>query len=156
MDRQLFDSRSAFQAALQTCMGRARLTLQLFDPDFGWWQLGASSTDAQLRAFLRGGGRLLLAAHSNELIERDHARFLRLLDDYRHQIECRLTPRNLRHLTDSFCIADGRDIVRRFHCDHFRGEVCLDDPESTRNSAERFDAIWMETLPGLQSNTTGL
>jgi hypothetical protein len=156
MDRQLFDSRSGFEVKLALCLGRARLTLQMFDPDFAWWQLGSSATDAVLRDFLRNGGRLLLAAHSKEFLQKDAPRFVKLLADFGPQMECRVTQRQLRHLSDSFCIADGRDIVRRFHADYFRGEACFDDPESTKISAERFDAMWVETLPGLQADTTGL
>jgi hypothetical protein len=56
--------------------------------------------------------------------ERDAPRFLRLLG-LRPLIEVRRTSPQLRQLTDSFCIADQRDIVRRFHADHFRGEAYL-------------------------------
>ncbi|WP_374584918.1 hypothetical protein [Pseudoduganella sp.] len=156
MEKQPFDSRSQFQALLLDCLSRARLTLQCFDPDYAWWQLGHSKTDALLRHFLQHKGRLQLVAHSNAHLERNEPRFLTLLEDYGHQIECRLTSRSIRTLTDSFCVADGRHIVRRFHADHFRGEANFDDPLSTQTSLERYEAIWAETLPGLKAGTTGL
>ena len=81
---------------------------------------------------------------------------LRLLHDFGHLIECRLTSKQLRQLTDSFCIADRRDIVRRFHADHLRGEAVFDAPADIEPYAERFDTIWLESVPGLQANTTGL
>lgn len=156
MAAQAFDTRAGFQARLAELLGRACVSLQMFDPDFADWQLGSSASEALLRTFLRGGGRLQLVAHSNARLERDAPRFLRLLQDYSHLIDCRLTNRSLRHLTDSFCVADGRDIVRRFHSDFFRGEANFDAPSSTQTSLERFEGIWAETMPGLHAIVTGL
>lgn len=156
MEKQPFDTRSQFQALLLDCFSRARLRLQLFDPDYAWWQLGHSQTDAILRQFLRGQGRLQLVAHSNAHLERNEPRFLKLLEDYGHLIECRLTNRSIRTLTDSFCVADGVHIVRRFHSDHMRGEADFNAPSSTQTSLERYEAIWAETLPGLHVGTAGL
>ena len=99
---------------------------------------------------------LRLALHDPAHLEREAPRFLRLLRDYAHGIECRRTPRALRELTDSFCIADDLHIVRRFHSDHLRGEAAFDAPQQTELSRLRFDAIWAESQPGLQSSVTGL
>jgi len=156
METQKFDTRAGFQARLDDCFSRARLALRLFDPDFAAWELGSSHTDAQLRTFLRQGGRLYLVAHSNAHLERNAPRFLRLAKDYGHAIECRLTDRTPQHLTDSFCLGDERDIVRRFHSNYFRGEADFDAPSSTQSGLERYMAIWAESNPGLHANVTGL
>ena len=81
---------------------------------------------------------------------------MRIRKDYGHKIECRVTSRSLRHLTDSFCIGDGIHIVRRFHCDHMRGEAAFDAPSATEISLERFAGIWAESFSGLHPTTTGL
>ena len=151
-----FDTRAAFQAHLGDVLARARATLDMFDPDFALFRLGAPDVDAVLRRFLHGGGRLRLALHDPAYLERETPRFLRLLKDYAHAIECRRTPRALRDLTDSFCIADGRHIVRRFHSAHLRGEAAFDAPQHTELSRLRFDAIWAESQTGLQASVTGL
>jgi hypothetical protein len=151
-----FSSRHEFQALLAVCLERATLQLQLFDADYALWNLGSSANDTLLRRFLAGGGQLRLVAHNNGYLERDCPRLLRLLKDYGHRIECRLTPKSLRHLTDSFCLADGRHIVRRFHQDHLRGEAVFNTPPATELSAERFAGIWAESTSGLQASTTGL
>lgn len=158
MEKQVqpFASRAQFQQQLRLAFSRARLTLQLFDPDFALWELGSADTDALLRRFLAGHGKLELVAHSNAELERHAPRFLRLLKDYGHAIECRLSNRTLRQLTDSFCIADGRDLVRRFHADHLRGEAVYDSPPDTQVCSERYAAIWAETIPGLHASATGL
>lgn len=158
MDKQTraFSTRLEFEQLLQLCLSRARHQLRLFDPDFALWQLGSSATDAILRRFLSGGGKLQLVAHSNAHLERHAPRFLRLLKDFGHAVECRLTHQNLRQLTDSFCIGDGQDQVRRFHADHLRGEAVFGAPPATQVCAERFIAIWQESSPGLHASTTGL
>jgi hypothetical protein len=151
-----FSGRAEFGEQLRQCLSRATLRLQMFDPDYSWWDLGSSASDAVLRSFLVGGGRIELVAHDNAHLERNCPRFLRLLKDYEHLVSCRLTNRNLRQLTDSFCIADGRHIVRRFHSDHLRGEAAFGMPAATEISAERFAGIWAESRPGLHVSVTGL
>jgi len=151
-----FDTRAAFQQQLGEVLAQARATLVMFDPDFSLFRLGAPDVDAVLRRFLHAGGRLRLALQDPAYLERDAARFLRLLKDYAHGVECRRTPRSLRELTDSFCIADDLHIVRRFHSDHLRGEAAFDAPQQTELSRMRFDAIWAESQPGLQASVTGL
>lgn len=156
MDRHTFDTRAGFQAQLDACLSRSRLSLAMFDPDFAWWELGGTRHDTLLRAFFQHGGRLQLVAHGNTRLEQDAPRFLRLLRDYSHLIECRLVNPALRHLTDSFCIGDEHHLLRRFHSDHFRGEAIFNAPSSTKTNLERFQSIWTETRPGLQTAVTGL
>ncbi|MEJ7807542.1 MAG: hypothetical protein WKG03_16655, partial [Telluria sp.] len=110
-----FSTRTEFESHFLACVAQSSATLSLFDPDCGVFPLGSSTTDAALRHFLSRGGHMQLAMHQTELIEREYPRFLRLLQDYSHKIECRVTSRPLRTLTDSFCIGDGEHIVRRFH-----------------------------------------
>jgi hypothetical protein len=151
-----FDTRAEFQRQLRAVLERARVSLDLFDPDFSLFALGDTDIDAVLRRFLLGGGRLRLAMHDSSHIERHYPRFLRLLRDHGHRIECRSTSRGLRQLTDSFCIADGLHLVRRFHSDHLRGEAAFDAPQETEIPRERFMAIWEESQPGLHATVTGL
>jgi hypothetical protein len=151
-----FDTRAQFQQGLRTLLARARATLDLFDPDFALFALGSSEVDAELRRFLHGGGILRLAMHSSAHLEREAPRFLRLLRDYGHRVECRLTGRGLRQLTDSFAIADDLHVVRRFHSEHLRGEAAFDAPQACELPRERFTAIWDEAQAGLQPATTGL
>ena len=153
---QGFASHHEFEAHLRVCIDNSVASLNMFDPDFSVFPLGALDVDAALRVFLGRGGHLKLAMHRSGHIERNYPRFLALLRDYSHRIECRVTGRNLHHLTDSFCIGDGVHIVRRFHSDHMRGEAAFHTPPATEISAERFRGIWAESLPGLHATTTGL
>lgn len=151
-----FDTRAEFELQWRACLAAARTRLDLFDPDFAIFPLGASDVDAMLRAFFARGGVLRLALHSPAHIERHYPRFLRLLRDFSHRTECRATPKALGSLTDSFCIADDLHVVRRFHSDHLRGEAAFDSPGAVDVPRHRFDAIWDDSFLTLQSTKTGL
>ncbi|MFL6708027.1 MAG: hypothetical protein ACJ8HI_07465 [Massilia sp.] len=151
-----FDTRAGFGANVRAVLQRARLTLQLFDPDYSVWPLGQADVEETLRQFLLQGGAMKLALHRPGHIERECPRLMRLLRDFGHRIECRATPPGLQQLTDSFVIADGVHIARRFHSDHMRGEVRFDDLAATEISGERFAALWLECRPTLSITTTGL
>lgn len=149
-------TRAECEAQFKACLAASTQTLDIFDPDFAVFPLGASEVDTLLRDFLARGGMIRLAAHTTSHIERHYPRFLRLLRDYQHRIECRVTPKSLANLTDSFCIGDGIHIVRRFHSDHMRGEAVFGNPEATELARERFTAIWEESRAALHPTTTGL
>ena len=151
-----FDTRAEFDMQFRACLAAARTRVDLFDPDFAVFPLGSSEVDASLREFLKRGGVLRLAMHSPAHIERHYPRFLRLLRDYSHLLGCRNTPKGLRNLTDSFCIADDLHIVRRFHSGHMRGEASFAVADAVELPRHRFDAIWEESFPVLQSTSTGL
>jgi hypothetical protein len=151
-----FDTRAGFQGAWRALLEQARVSLALIDPDAALFELGASTTDAALRRFLAGGGTLRLVLHEDAHLRRHAPRFLRLLRDHRHRIECRQTPRALRLRTDSFAIADDRHIVRRFHSEHMRGSTSADSPQELEPYRELFEAIWIECLPALYPDVTGL
>ncbi|UVW27781.1 hypothetical protein [Massilia sp. H6] len=151
-----FDTRAELALQWQACLAAAHTRLDLFDPDFAVFALGTSEVDAALRTFFARGGVLRLALHSPAHVERHYPRFLRLLRDFSHRAECRATPQALHHLTDSFCIADNRHVVRRFHSDHLRGEAAFDSPGAVEVPRQRFDAIWDDSFLTLQSTKTGL
>lgn len=151
-----FDTRAGLEAQFRACVAASDACLELFDPDFSVFPLGAPDVDAALRAFLARGGTLRLAMHTPAYIEPHYPRFLRLLRDYGHLCECRQTGKGLRQLTDSFCIGDGTHVVRRFHSDHLRGEAVFHAPESCDVPKHRFAAIWEESRTVLQPTTTGL
>lgn len=151
-----FDTRRELEAQWRALLRRARGRLDLFDPDFVVYPLGAPDVEATLRAFLQAGGMLRLALHDTAHVERSCPRFLRLLRDYAHRVECRQSPRSLRHLRDSFALGDDRHVVRRFHADHMRGEAAFDAPASVELPAHRFEALWEEARPTLAPSVTGL
>ncbi len=151
-----FDTRRELECHFRALLNRAVGRLDLFDPDFAVFPLGAPDVEATLRAFLHAGGSLRLALHDTKYIERACPRFLGLVRYYSARIECRQSPRSLRHLSDSFALADGLHVVRRFHCDHMRGEAAFDAPGAVELPAHRFEALWEECSVALAPTVTGL
>ncbi len=151
----LFSTQGEFIRQLQACFTQAQTRLQLIDPDFSQWGFDRIETYQVLRHFLLANQRIELVYRKGRYLERECRRFMPLLADFSHAIECRVMPRSLNHLTDSFCLAD-QHLVRRFHCDHFRGEALFDTPTAATISAKRFTDIWQECDTGLQSSRTGL
>ena len=151
-----FDTRRDCEEQWRALLSRAVRRLDLFDPDFAAFPLGAVDVEATLRRFLHSGGVLRLALHDTMHVERNCPRFLRVVRDYSHLVECRQTPRSLRHLTDSFALADEVHAVRRFHCDHMRGEAAFNSPAAVELPAHRFGGIWEESRAALAATITGL
>ncbi len=151
-----FSTHAEFEAHLLNCIGASSHSLQMFDPDFAVFPLGSSVFDAALRRFLDGGGSIRMVMHQSEHIAHNYPRFMRILQDFSHVLECRTTHKSIRHLTDSFCVGDGVNVVRRFHSDHMRGAAACDAPLAAKLPVERFEAMWLESDPGLHSTVLGL
>jgi hypothetical protein len=156
MENCSFSTRLEFEEQIRQCLARASERLDLFDTDFSLWQLGTSALDAELRRFLTGKGQIRMLAHDDSYLKQHSPRFLRLLRDFSHAIACRITDASERHLTDSFCIADERHLVRRFHCDHPRGEALFDAQADASACCERFNEIWKLSTASINIGVTGL
>ncbi len=158
VSQTLFTLPSEFVHLLNQCIGLAQHQIQLFDPDFTRWGLEHADIFQALRHFLLldKKNRLHLAMHRTHYLSNECPRFMPFFTDFSHAIECRITPRNLRQLTDSFCIADETHIVRRYHCDHFRGEAVFHSSEATQISSKRFAEIWLASDIGIHASRLGL
>jgi hypothetical protein len=156
MGNDSFSSRLEFEEQISRCLARASERLDLFDTDFSLWQLGTAAMDGELRRFLTGKGRIRMLAHDASYLKQHCPRFLRLLRDFSHAIECRIIHPSERHLTDSFCIGDEQHLVRRFHRDHPRGEAVFDDRANASICSERFNDTWRLSTAAIDVGVTGL
>ena len=156
MESRSFSSRLEFEQEIGQCLARANQRLDLFDPDFSLWQLGSARFDAELRRFLTGKGQIRMLAHDYSHLKHHCPRFLHLLRDFSHAIECRITHAHERNLTDSFCIADNVHLVRRFHCDHARGVSAFDAAPQATACNKRFAELWQRATDAMPIGTTGL
>lgn len=154
MENCSFSTRLEFEEQIRRCLARASERLDLFDTDFSLWQL--DTLDDELRRFLTGKGQIRMLARDYNNLKQHCPRFLRLLRDFSHAIECRIIHPSERHLSDSFCIADGLHLVRRFHCDHPRGEAVFDAHANASICSERFNEIWRLSNATINIGVTGL
>jgi len=100
--------------------------------------------------------RIRIVLHDPGPLERDAPRMMQLISRFSHVIYARRSPDNLRHLADTHLLADESHGVRRFHVDHPRSALILDDPDYINPWRQRFEELWELSHPCLTVNITGL
>lgn len=130
----------------------------MFDPDLGRTGLEAPDAVRLLTGFVAAdrANRVRLVLHDTTYVERRCPRLLRLFVRYGHCIEVRQSPEDLRHLGDCLLAADGRHAALRFHRDHARGKLLVDQPDDIAERLRRFDELWDLSSPALAATTLGL
>ncbi|WP_338844525.1 hypothetical protein V8J88_12850 [Massilia sp. W12] len=152
-----FDTLREFKLHLSRAVETAQYELLCLDPDFAFWGLESAQMAQLLRAFFlrRPDARIKLALHETHYLQRC-PHFLRTVQAFPLACETRQTPRKLRELRDSFCIADQRHIVRRYHADHMRGEAVFSTPEACFTPLERWRQLWDACHPCLPVFSSGI
>ncbi len=158
MSRELLTTLSEYQSGLDQLLNLAEGSICIFDRDLQ--ELRLESTPR-----LRGIGKLLAASpgHSLHIAIRDSGPLSRqmpglmeLLKIHSHNLFIVEAPEQLRSLTDSMIIADGRHALVRFHDSHPRSKLLLNDPDEVQPYATRFADILKEGGTPISSTTLGL
>ena len=154
----LFDARAEYLRAIDAVIASAKRTLCVFDSDLKQLELDTPGRSGALAAFLGGGRdcRLHIVLHDIDFVDRYCARFNLLRRRFSHAIEVRQSPEGLRHLADCFILADDCHAAIRFHVDHFRGKLLLDNAEASSGWARRFGDLWLESTTTLPPTQLGL
>lgn len=159
-DRQeeIFDTRAAYQQAMDTVLARAKRELCIFDPDIKDLELDSRARADAISAFLAGGRdrSLRIVLHDPDHLIRNSPRMMGLLKRYNHCLSVRQTPEPLRNIADAFVLADRSSGVIRFHADHFRGKLLLEQPVEIHDWHQRFEALWLESVPAASATQLGL
>lgn len=152
------DGTAEYVAALDQLCAQARLSLYIFEKDFDNLGFNTESRYNTLRQFLLAdpNARLHLLAHDVQPLLRFCPRIMLLLRQFGHKVHIYQTPRNLRHLSEPFAIADEAHFVRRFHFDDARGIYAQHDHEGARLLKSRFEEIWASSHPSASATTLGL
>lgn len=153
-----FDTRAAYQQAIDTVLSSAKRELCIFDPDSKALELDTRTRADMIATFLSGGRdrSLRIVLHDLDHLVRYSPRMLGLLKRYGHCFSIRQTPEPLRNIADSFVLADEASGVIRFHADHFRGKVLLEQPAEIHDWHQRFEELWIESMPGASATPLGL
>jgi hypothetical protein len=156
--QESFDTRAAYQQAVDTVLSAARREICIFDPDAKALELDSRARSDILSAFLAGGHdrSLRIILHDLDYLTRYAPRLMSLLKRYNHCFSIRQTPETLRSLADSFVLADEASGAVRFHADHFRGKVLLGHPAEIHDWHQRFEELWLESVPGVSATHLGL
>lgn len=153
-----FDTRAAYQQAIDSVFSAAKKELCIFDADIRDLELDRRARADAIAAFLTGGRdrSLRIVLHDLDHLTRYSPRLMALLKRYNHCFSIRQTPEPLRNVADAFILADGTSGAIRFHADHFRGKVLLDHPVEIHDWQQRFEELWRESIPGASATHIGL
>jgi hypothetical protein len=153
-----FDTRTGYLQALDAVLASAKREICIFDPDLKGPDLDSSEHADVLAAFLSGGRdrSLRIVVHNADHVSRYCPRLMSLVRRFSHSLSIRRTPESLSHLADCFALADEGNAAIRFHADYFRGKLLLSLPEATQDWRQRFEALWLESLPAVSATQIGL
>ena len=152
------DGTKDYNAALDTLCGLARHNLYFFEQNFDGLGFNSEVRYQTLRHFLLANpaNRLQVLAHDTRYLSTQCARMTLLLKQFGHGMFIFQTPKNLRHLTEPFAVADDDHYVRRFHFDDPRGIFAQHDPSAARALKSRFLEMWASSHPATSATTLGL
>jgi hypothetical protein len=156
-EHRRLDGSQDYEAAIDVLLSRPQHTLRIFDR-----QLGAGYNSVQrcelLRTFLlrSRANRLYIVLHDAGNLARDCPRMLTLLRQFSHAVTVHETEGEGRRACDPVALADERDYLHRFHYDHARALLALDDPQGAHGLLQRFQEIWEASVPAVSATTLGL
>lgn len=155
MSTHPFDTLAGFEEAVLRLLERGERALRVFDPDLKLGPLAsAAAVDCLERLMHRTPkAELILVLHDTAHLATHCPRLLELRRRRGHQFHVLQTAAEHRQYLQPFLIGDRRDVVTRFHADHLRGKLCLDEPAEAAGFTQRFEALQEKATPasGLDS-----
>lgn len=147
-----------YRQAIDTVLELAVSEIAIFDHSLAALRLEEPPRMEKLANFLQKDAvsKLRIIVHEPHLLDSRMPRFMQLATRHSAAIQVRQSPDNLRHLADTHVLADMRHGVRRFHIDHARYALMLDDPAAIQPWQQRFEELWDLSQPCLKITTTGL
>jgi hypothetical protein len=153
-----FDSRGAFQAAVDRLLGEPGRELRIFDPDAQALELNQPARVEALERFLQASrtNRLYMVLHDPQPLQTRCPRMMSLLARFSHAIQIHRTHEEIAQLQDAFLVLDSAHYVRRPVAAFFRGAIGLSDETEALAMRGRFDEIWAGSYPAVSGTTAGL
>ena len=153
-----FDTKQAFQAAVERLLEQPGRELRVFDPDGAALRLNDPARIEGLERFLLASRtrRLYLVVHDTDHLTRQCPRLLALLRRFSHAIQINQTQEEIRDVQDAFLLLDALHYVRRPVASLFRGAMGLGDENEGQALRGRFGEIWAASSPAVSGTTVGL
>ena len=149
---------AAQTAAIDELIGLAQHKLQVFDVDLSQTGWNTAARASSLAAFLRRApaARMDLILHDTRWLEQACPRLVDLVRRYSTAITVYKTGTEARVAMDPLVIADGRHFLHRFHIDHPRASLVIDNSQLAGPLVARFEEIWATGEPGVAGTVLGL
>ncbi len=153
-----FDTYQDYRQAVADLIALAQRELVIFDSDLGETGFESRARIESVTRFLNvhRDNSVRVVLHNPVRVERSCPRLMALLKLRGHSISFRQSPEDLRRLTDCFMAADRRHALIRFHADHARGKLLIEQPDDVGGRWKRFDALWEISSPSLSGTTLGI
>ena len=149
LSTELFDTDAAYAAALLRVIEASETELLCFDTDLARSGLERPGSIAVLKAWLVGDRRrrLRCVLHDCGYLARACPRLLALYRTRSSQFALRTSADNHRSFQQVFMIGDARHLATRFHADHSRGKLVIDDTRSTTWFTAQFETLLEASEP---------
>ena len=159
MISKLITTWSEHDSAVQEILDRSPTALLVFDEDLSPLKLERPDRISALRRLLRARQprtRLTIIVQRVDFVRQHSPQLMTLLTDYAPAMTIIHTPPHLDTRKDSLLIADGRHALVRFHRDHARARLIIDDFEECAPYQQLFEEILGEGGDPLSAMTLGL
>lgn len=147
-----------YEQALNTIIQQAQHSLRIFD-----YNLRNEGYNSQERVellqhylHLNRANRLVIVLHDTDYLTRECPRMLNLIRQFGHAIDIYQTTEEARGASDPFVIADSEHYLHRFHYDHPRAVLSLNDKDGALDLVRRFNEIMEASEPAAPPTTLGL
>lgn len=147
-----------YEKALDSLIPRAHRQLRIFDQDLRNQGYNSQGRFDLLQRFLlqNRANRLTIVLHDTDYLTRECPRMLKLVQQFSHAIDIMRTTDDARGISDPFVIADDEHYLHRFHYDHPRAALTLNDKEGALDLIRRFNEIIEVSEPAAPPTTLGL
>jgi len=151
-----FESLHEYEELIDELIPRAQATIRVFDRDLSKQYNSPRRCDL-IAAFLKvsRSHRLFIVVHDARDMERDCPRLARLAVQHSYAVKINQTLSAAKQASDAFVVIDGQHYLHRFHQDHMRAAVAMDDSNAAQLLCERFEEIWEASAPAKIRTTTG-
>ena len=158
MNPQLLTNWSDHDDYLQKVLLLATRTLRIFDEDLTRLGLEKPENAFFLRRFLAGDRQntLVIVVRNADPLRRNSPRLMKLLSDFPGAMTIHESVPQLVALNDAMVLADNGHALIRFHKDHARCKVVIDNADECRPYILRFEEILKEGGTPISATTLGL
>jgi hypothetical protein len=158
MASKLLTTWAEHEIAVQEILLLASHTLRIFDENLSTLALERPDRLAALRRLLASSPQhtLQIVVRDATLLQRNYPQLIKLLGTHSHNLKISESPSHLAALNDSLFLADGRHALVRFHKDHARAKVIINDTGECVPYENRFAEILEEGGTPQYSTTLGL
>ena len=158
MNPELITNWTDHDSYLQKILLLATRTLRIFDEDLTRLGLEKPENSLFLRRFLATDrhNSLTVVVRNADPFRRRSPRLMNLLSDFPNSMTFYECAPQLATLNDAMVLADSSHALIRFHEDHVRSKVVIDNADECRPHLLRFEEILKEGGTLISTTTLGL